>query len=138
MTSDQAGTYRGVYTYGLKRIAERNLASVEGVPNDPLYYLYDGHNSVTQMINPAGEVRDKYRYDAFGVPMPGGKLSPNTRLFNNPYGYNGEAHDLDSGLQYLRARYYDPSIGRFTSRDSYLGNIMQPLSLNRFTDSLNS
>ncbi|HVJ48758.1 RHS repeat-associated core domain-containing protein [Desulfitobacterium sp.] len=138
MTTDQAGTYRGVYTYGLERIAERDLASVEGVPNDPLYYLYDGHNSVTQMINPAGQVRDKYRYDAFGAPMSGGQLSPNTQLFNNPYGYNGEAHDLDSGLQYLRARYYDPSMGRFMTRDSYLGDITKPLSLNRYAYTMNN
>ncbi|MCO1604373.1 RHS repeat-associated core domain-containing protein, partial [Desulfosporosinus nitroreducens] len=108
------------------------------VPNDPLYYLYDGHNSVTQMINSAGHVRDKYRYDPFGTPMPGGKLSPNTRLFNNPYGYNGEAHDIDSGLQFLRARYYDPSMGRFQTRDSYLGEIMNPLSLNRYVYTANN
>ena len=138
MTSDKDGVYRGVYTYGSERIAERDLVDVEGVPNDPLYYLYDGHNSVTQMINPVGHVRDKYRYDPFGAPMPGGQLTPNTTLFNNPYGYNGEAHDLDSGLQYLRARYYDPSMGRFQSRDSYLGNIMQPLSLNRYVYTANN
>ncbi|MDA8221003.1 MAG: hypothetical protein M0Z35_04620 [Desulfitobacterium hafniense] len=138
MTTDKDGIYRGVYTYGLERIAERDLVAVEGVPNDPLYYLYDGHNSVTQMINSAGHVRDKYRYDPFGTPMPGGKLSPNTRLFNNPYGYNGEAHDIDSGLQFLRARYYDPSMGRFQTRDSYLGEIMSPLSLNRYVYTANN
>ncbi|MCO1604046.1 DNRLRE domain-containing protein [Desulfosporosinus nitroreducens] len=138
MTTDKEGVYRGVYTYGNERIAERDLVAVEGVPNDPLYYLYDGHNSVTQMINSAGHVRDKYRYDPFGAPMPGGKLSPNTRLFNNPYGYNGEAHDIDSGLQFLRARYYDPSMGRFQTRDSYLGEIISPLSLNRYVYTANN
>jgi len=138
MTTDKDGVYRGVFTYGSERIAERDLVAVEGVPNDPLYYLYDGHNSVTQMINPAGHVRDKYHYDPFGTPMPGGQLTSNTTLFNNPYDYNGEAHDLDSGLQYLRARYYDPNMGRFQTRDSYLGNIMQPLSLNRYVYTANN
>ncbi|MCO1604048.1 RHS repeat-associated core domain-containing protein [Desulfosporosinus nitroreducens] len=138
MTTDKDGVYRGVYTFGNERIAERDLVAVEGVPNDPLYYLYDGHNSVTQMINSAGHVRDKYRYDPFGTPMPGGQLSPNTKLFNNPYGYNGEAHDIDSGLQFLRARYYDPSMGRFQTRDSYLGEIMSPLSLNRYVYTANN
>jgi len=34
---------------------------------------------------------------------------------------------------YLRARYYNPATGRFTQRDSYLGNKADPLSLNRYT-----
>ena len=90
------------------------------------------------MINSAGQVRDKYRYDPFGAPMPGGQLSPNTKLFNNPFGYNGETYDIDSGLQYLRARYYDPRMGRFQTRDSYLGEITKPLSLNRYVYTANN
>ena len=37
-----------------------------------------------------------------------------------------------SGLQYLRARYYEPETGRFMTNDSYLGNVMNPLTLNRY------
>ncbi len=43
-----------------------------------------------------------------------------------------------SGLQYLRARYYDPETGRFLSRDSYLGDIQDPLTLNRYVYVLNN
>jgi RHS repeat-associated protein len=51
-------------------------------------------------------------YDAFGASAGGvARLSP--------FGFTGEAHDSESGLVYLRARYYDPTIGRFISRDSY-------------------
>jgi RHS repeat-associated protein len=32
-------------------------------------------------------------------------------------GYTGHVNDPDSGLVYMQARYYDPSIGRFLSRD---------------------
>lgn len=38
-----------------------------------------------------------------------------------------------SGYYYLRARYYDPTIGRFVSRDSYAGNLRNPSSLNRYS-----
>jgi RHS repeat-associated protein len=39
---------------------------------------------------------------------------------------------MQAGLQYLRARYYEPGTGRFLTRDSYLGNTMNPLTLNRY------
>jgi RHS repeat-associated protein len=35
----------------------------------------------------------------------------------NPYRYCGQYHDVESGYVYLRARYYDPAIGRFVSED---------------------
>ncbi|GLC78242.1 RHS repeat-associated core domain-containing protein [Lacrimispora brassicae] len=34
--------------------------------------------------------------------------------------------------QYLRARYYDTTLGSFYSEDRYLGNVLDPLSLNRY------
>jgi RHS repeat-associated protein len=41
--------------------------------------------------------------------------------------------DSETGLYYLRARYYDPNIGRFISEDSYWGEDENPLSLNLYT-----
>ena len=77
-------------------------------------------------------IEAKYRYDAFGVPKPGVKLDIDANGFINPYGYNSEDYDMYSGLQYLRARYYEPETGRFMTNDSYLGNEMNPLTLNRY------
>jgi RHS repeat-associated protein len=48
------------------------------------------------------------------------------------YLYTGEQIDPDLGMYYLRARYYQPSIGRFWNMDSYEGGIEQPLSLQKF------
>ncbi len=45
----------------------------------------------------------------------------------------GEYFDAETGTIYLRARYYDPTIGRFISRDSYAGKKEDPLSLNLYT-----
>ncbi|WP_459178243.1 RHS repeat-associated core domain-containing protein [Cohnella faecalis] len=52
---------------------------------------------------------------------------------SNPFTYTGEVYDNETGYIYLRARYYDPSIGRFISKDTYEGQLDNPLSLNNYT-----
>ena len=47
--------------------------------------------------------------------------------------YCGEYFDKETGTIYLRARYYDPRIGRFITEDSYWGKDSDPLSLNLYT-----
>ena len=39
--------------------------------------------------------------------------------YYNPMKYCGEYYDEETGFIYLRARYYDPSIGRFISKDPH-------------------
>jgi RHS repeat-associated protein len=46
--------------------------------------------------------------------------------------YSGEQTDKSTGLQYLRARYYDPRIGRFNRLDPFAGNSSDPLSLHKY------
>ena len=54
------------------------------------------------------------KYDAYG------NVEENTTASSvTPYGYSGEYTD-ESGLQYLRSRYYDPGTGRFTQEDTWL------------------
>ncbi|MBI3973620.1 MAG: hypothetical protein HY332_20285 [Chloroflexi bacterium] len=48
-----------------------------------------------------------------------------------PFGYAGEQRDA-TGLLYLRARMYDPMLGRFLQRDPFVGLQAAPLTLNRF------
>ena len=54
-----------------------------------------------------------YDYDAFG-----NEKSPSASD-RNPFRYCGEYWDTETGTYYLRARYYDPLIGRFTQQDSH-------------------
>ncbi len=67
-----------------------------------------------------------YRYDPYGVLVSG------TPDAVNYYGYNGESTGAKTGLQYLRARYYQASTGTFTSEDSDLGSKREPLTRNRY------
>ena len=68
-----------------------------------------------------------YRYDAYG------NTTRSNNTLNNPYQYNAEYTDSSTGLQYLRARYYDSSQGRFTTKDTLLGSIEKPITRNLYT-----
>ena len=79
--------------------------------NDNEYYSYDGHGSVVNISNESGKSIKSYDYDAFGVEL--NKDANDTNLFR----YCGEQYDNETDSIYLRARYYSPSLGRFTTED---------------------
>lgn len=54
------------------------------------------------------------------------------------YGYNGESTNVKTGLQYLRARYYDAENGTFTTEDDNLGTTEKPLTRNRYDYTTNN
>jgi len=70
------------------------------------YYVYNGHGDVIQLFNESGNVVNSYQYDEWG-----NMLSYNEQIVN-PIRYAGEYYDEESGLYYLRARYYDPVFGQ--------------------------
>jgi RHS repeat-associated protein len=96
------------------------------------YYLYNGHGDVVKIADNTGEVIKTYDYDIWGNVLTETTPNPN-KPFNNPFKYTGEPQDDESGLIYLRARYYDPTIGRFISQDTVEGDLNNPLSLNLYT-----
>ncbi|QMV42441.1 RHS repeat-associated core domain-containing protein [Cohnella cholangitidis] len=91
------------------------------------YYLFNGHGDVVQTVSEDGTVENQYDYDIFGNP------TLTIEMYAASIRYAGEFYDAETGLYYLRARYYDPYIGRFISEDTYEGKINDPLSLNRYT-----
>ena len=62
----------------------------------------------------------RYEYDAWGVckvyDTNGNVITNNDSVDANPFRYRGY-YDVDTGLYYLPARYYDPTTGRFISAD---------------------
>ncbi|GGG17660.1 RHS repeat domain-containing protein [Paenibacillus aceti] len=91
------------------------------------YYLYNGHGDVIQINDSAGTMLNSYEYDTWG------KITSMVESMSNPYRYTGQYYDDESGLYYLRARYYDPVDGRFVSEDTYKGTLTNPLTLNLYT-----
>jgi RHS repeat-associated protein len=116
-------TVTRTYTYGLQRISENQIVNSTWTPS---FYGYDGGGNVRQLTNSAGTVTDTYEYDAFGNSFAKTGSTPNNYL------YRGEQFDPDLGLYYLRARYYNPAIGRFLSRDPLDGNANDPASLHKY------
>ncbi len=75
------------------------------------YYLTDQLGSVRSVTDSLGNVASTYEYDPYG------NLAATTGTLSNPFRFAGQYLDAESGLYYLRARYYDPSCGQFVSRD---------------------
>jgi RHS repeat-associated protein len=93
------------------------------------YYHHNNHGDVVSLTDSNGRTLNKYQYDVWGNPISTGT----TDLAENPFRYSGEYWDTTTNLQYLRARWYDPSMGRFISEDTYEGELKNPLSLNLYT-----
>jgi RHS repeat-associated protein len=97
------GAVNDVYLRGINLIK----SNVQG------YYLFNAHGDVVQRADGGGIVTKAYVYDAFGVESG---LDEND---TNPFRYCAEYFDQETGSIYLRARYYDPSVGGFMSEDEY-------------------
>ena len=98
----------GVTTY-LRGVT--GLISQKKPDNSKLYYMTNGHGDVTALVNSAGAITKSYTYDAFGVEQ---NIDP---ADTNPFRYCGEYFDKETNSIYLRARYYNPGVGRFTQQD---------------------
>lgn len=135
--------------YGWSAIVDRcNTLSNSGtvIVTNRYYFQKDHLGSIIGLTDSSGSLVQSYKYDVYGsvyvssgtgyIAMKDftGNLHGNTRFFT------GREYDKETGLYYLRARYYDPVVGRFMSRDpigqvddvnlyGYVGN--RPL---KFTD----
>ncbi len=135
-TSSGGASSTTAYAYGLERIAAFTSDSRTS-------YVYDGRGSVAQAITMpiAGEAVSSalpdvsvqvqsFSYTAFGEQMGSVKVSG--------FSYNAEAFDAATGMLNLRARQYEPALGRFSAKDFIKGNAFTPLSLNRYSYGINS
>ena len=97
------GTSQYVYGLGGTPIAQ---VSATGT----VYYLADGLGSTMATTDASGSVVNTYTYDPYGATTSSTGNQP------NPFQFAGQATD-STGLQYLRARYYDPATGTFLTSD---------------------
>ena len=120
VAADITGADKTEYVRGINLICMKKNGQM-------YYYLFDAHGNVVQMVDQNGNIVNNYTYDEWG------NTKSQTEGIENPFKYCGEYFDKETGLYYLRARYYDPTIGRFISEDSEWGKDNDPLSLNLYT-----
>jgi RHS repeat-associated protein len=101
------GVLAASYTHGL------GLICVSGSGVGLRYYAFDGAGHTSELFDSAGAVANRYRY------LPFGEALSTQESVVNPYKFGGEygVRDAGAGLLSVRARYYNPKLGRFISRD---------------------
>jgi RHS repeat-associated protein len=112
------------YLHGLHPIAEV-------APDRVRYALVDGHRSVRGQVGEGESLIGLREYDAFGSELPG-RVAMEGETGCEAVGYAGEFYDPASGLQDLRARQYEPLLGRFRTMDSYEGRQGLPAGQHKY------
>jgi RHS repeat-associated protein len=75
------------------------------------YYATELPGSVIGLVNSSNQLVNSYEYDPFGVAVA------TSEQVAQPFRFAGRELDSETGLYYMRARYYDPQLGRFLSED---------------------
>jgi RHS repeat-associated protein len=119
MEYDANGNITADYTQGMGTVRSRR-------DNREVFHHTDGLGSTVALTDTVGLVTDRYTYDAYGVVLE------HQGTFGNSFQFAGEQRDSSTGLDYLRARYYDSSLGRFTSSDAFAGSMGDPMSLHNY------
>ena len=84
-------------------------------------YVHNLQGDVVGIVDSADNLVVEYRYDAWGKLLSTTGSLADTLGRRNPFRYRGYVYDEESGLYYLRSRYYNPAVGRFANADSYCG-----------------
>jgi RHS repeat-associated protein len=110
---DSSGTVTATNTFGASGLVSRHESS-------SVYYSFDSEGNTAQRSDSSGSVLTNFSLSSHGALLSG--------TLSDPFGYKGKVGyytDTESGLQLLTYRYYDPTAGRFITRDpiSYVGGI---------------
>ncbi|MDY6837597.1 MAG: RHS repeat-associated core domain-containing protein [Thermodesulfobacteriota bacterium] len=118
------GIIKVSYVHGLDLISQNR--ALDGTSHEKTFYNNDCLGSTRVLTDPNGDVVNRYTYDAYGRTIMESGVTGNVYLFA------GEARDFNVGLDYLRARWMNPSVGRFVSRDPLLSSLTSPTMLRSY------
>jgi RHS repeat-associated protein len=104
---DGQGTQKQRYLYGMK--VDQVLAEEAGA--SLRWFLADEQGTIKDVVDNTGIVIDHITYDSFG------RIVGQTSSIDLRFAYTGREWDAETGQYYYRARYYDPTVGRFINED---------------------
>ncbi len=105
---DGTNTFGARYSHG-DQVDQPLILQKAGIGH--LYYHHNHQGSISHITNNSGTVVNSYAYDSYGI-----RISVIESVIQ-PYSYTGREYDVESGLYFYRARYYDANTGRFLSED---------------------
>ena len=100
----------------------RNKPAVVTFNGTAYAYLYNLQGDVIALIDSNGKKVVVYKYDAWGRILSKTGTMASTLGTLNPFRYRGYVYDEETGLYYLRSRYYNPEWARFLNADVLLGS----------------
>ncbi|MBB3837212.1 RHS repeat-associated protein [Runella defluvii] len=115
-----SNTVQNYYLHGLGLVAR---VKADGTLH---YYHGDFRGSTIALTNTSQTITHKYQYDEFGNLTNSQEADPNPFRYVGTYGIMHESPDLT----YMRARYYDPTTGRFNSEDPIWSTNLYPYAGN--------
>ncbi|HUT94718.1 MAG TPA: RHS repeat-associated core domain-containing protein [Thermoguttaceae bacterium] len=104
---DAAGDLVARYDHGFGLVSRSDAAG------DAAWYTFDAIGSTSELTGPGGAVLNTYAYDPFGISLGSSETVPNAFQYVGEYGVMHETN----GLEFMRARFYQPAAGRFVSPD---------------------
>lgn len=109
--------------------AENVISTIRPEGSGYAWYLYsdDIRGSISSLTDESGDIAAAYEYDELGEieALTGAN-------FDNELCYTGQIRDKETGLYYCNARYYDPTIGRFLTQDTYRGEQTVPQTMHLY------
>ena len=100
--------------------------------------MHNLQGDIVAIIDDSGTQVVEYTYDAWGKMLTKTGTLAATLGTLNPFRYRGYVYDEETGMYYLRSRYYNPMWGRFINADLVLGQKGRLFSHNVFTYCNNS
>jgi RHS repeat-associated protein len=108
-----------VYLGGAARVVytQQPLPTVNNLQQHVLFLIGDPSGSMSVAVDKTtGEVIERTTYDAFGNPDSDYR-PPRWSSFREDYRFTGKEDDIEVGLTYFGARYYQSALGRWISPD---------------------
>ena len=79
------------------------------------------------MTNSAGQIVNSYDYNVYG------SIISSSEPMENDVNFTGHKNDPETGLVYMKSRYYDAALCRFISADTMGVRLMNPQTMNRYS-----